>query len=112
MENLLLSTLDAAKVLSVSKSWLDHSRLDGSGPPHVRLGGRCFYRAQDLRDFVNARVLSVAKPRPADYAGGKGRGKRDHLMDHDVLKPQNTAPKNAKSKPGIDRSLAEKASVS
>jgi predicted DNA-binding transcriptional regulator AlpA len=36
----ILRTPDAAEYLGLSSSTLEKKRLDGSGPPFVRLGGR------------------------------------------------------------------------
>ena len=57
--SLLLNERQAAKFLGVSLSYLRKSRSEGSpgnrtpAPPFVRVGGRCLYRADDLRDWVD-----------------------------------------------------------
>ena len=42
---------DAAKYLGVSLSWLDKSRLKGTGPKFIRIGTRILYEFSDLDEF-------------------------------------------------------------
>jgi hypothetical protein len=50
--NRKLSVLEAAAHLNVSKSWLDKRRLDGLGPPYIKIGRRVCYDLADLELFV------------------------------------------------------------
>jgi predicted DNA-binding transcriptional regulator AlpA len=47
-----LPVRDAARFLSVSKSWLDKKRLDGGGPPYLKLGRRVVYDLDDLERWA------------------------------------------------------------
>jgi hypothetical protein len=47
-----LSVHEAAAHLGVSKSFLDKSRLDGSGPPYLKFGRRVVYDVADLELFA------------------------------------------------------------
>lgn len=53
-----LSTHDAAEYLGVSHRTLQSWRTKGQGPAYVKFSRNgVLYRAQDLRDFVDARVV-------------------------------------------------------
>ncbi|OOO25764.1 hypothetical protein BTE54_23760 [Agrobacterium sp. YIC 4121] len=43
-----MTTSDAAKYLGKSKSWLDKTRLNGSGPVYHKIGGNVRYMVADL----------------------------------------------------------------
>jgi hypothetical protein len=47
-----LSVREAAAHLNVSKSWLDKRRLDGNGPPYLKMGRRVAYDIADLELFA------------------------------------------------------------
>jgi predicted DNA-binding transcriptional regulator AlpA len=47
-----LSVREAAAYLNVSKSWLDKSRLDGTGPRYIKIGRRVCYDLADLELFA------------------------------------------------------------
>jgi predicted DNA-binding transcriptional regulator AlpA len=47
-----LSVREAAAHLNVSKSWLDKRRLDGNGPPYLKMGRRVAYDLADLELFA------------------------------------------------------------
>jgi excisionase family DNA binding protein len=54
-----LTTIEAAKYLKVSKSFLDKLRVYGGGPLFVRLGPRkILYRQGDLDAWMAARVFN------------------------------------------------------
>lgn len=44
----MLSVIETAWYLSLSKSWLDKKRLSGGGPPYLKLGRRVVYDVADL----------------------------------------------------------------
>jgi predicted DNA-binding transcriptional regulator AlpA len=48
----LLSTVEAAELLGMNRSWLDHARIDGRGPRYIRIGRIVKYRPRDLHDFI------------------------------------------------------------
>ena len=43
---------DAAAYLGVSLSWLDKSRMTGTGPSYIAIGGRVVYDIADLDGFL------------------------------------------------------------
>ncbi len=49
---------EAAALLAVSPRTLADWRLDGKGPPYVKLHGAIRYRLDDLEAFVSARVIA------------------------------------------------------
>lgn len=51
MENRTLNTVEAARFLGVSKSWMNKARCAGDGPPFIRLGGRVGYIPADLEKW-------------------------------------------------------------
>jgi predicted DNA-binding transcriptional regulator AlpA len=54
----LLSVKETAAFLRVSKSWLDKSRLAGTGPRHVKIGASVRYDLDDLHSYIAARKRS------------------------------------------------------
>ena len=57
-ENQLLSTPDAAKLLGLSASYLNQSRLRGDGPAYVKISPTCVrYRRADLDTWVAGRTV-------------------------------------------------------
>jgi len=47
-----MSVVQAAAYLGVSKSWLDKKRLDGAGPPYLKLGRRVVYDLGELEAWA------------------------------------------------------------
>ena len=47
---------DAAKILSVSTSWLAKARLSGIGPRYVKIGRSVRYPETSLREFIKGRM--------------------------------------------------------
>lgn len=43
-----LNNLEAATYLGMSASWLNKTRLDGTGPIYLKTGGRVQYDTRDL----------------------------------------------------------------
>ncbi|MGC9964821.1 MAG: helix-turn-helix domain-containing protein [Syntrophobacteraceae bacterium] len=70
---LLLTTKQASELLSISPSWLEHARLRGEGPQHVKVGGKVLYRPTALEAWVS-RLEEDQAPVPH-----RGR-KRKHLV--------------------------------
>lgn len=57
-ESQLLTTPDAAKLLGVSASYLNQSRLRGDGPAYVKISPTCVrYRRADLDAWVASRTV-------------------------------------------------------
>ena len=58
--NRVLKVREAASFIASTKSWLDKSRLNGAGPPFVRIGtgvgARVGYRLCDLQNWLATRV--------------------------------------------------------
>jgi predicted DNA-binding transcriptional regulator AlpA len=54
----LLHPKDAARILSLSDSWLAKSRLTGTGPRFVKLGRAVRYPESSLREFIKSRMKS------------------------------------------------------
>lgn len=56
---LLLTTEEAAEVLSVSAQFLRKHRMTGNGPPFVSVSRRCVrYRREDLDAWIAERLHS------------------------------------------------------
>ena len=65
----LLTTKQAAEALNLSPRSLEKWRLDGCGPPFVKLGGSVRYRSVDLGAWVQERVRrSTSDPGPGQEA--------------------------------------------
>ena len=59
MNRNLLTTKQAANILSVSSAFLERDRWAGAKVPFVRVGSRSIrYRHEDLNNFINSRVHS------------------------------------------------------
>jgi predicted DNA-binding transcriptional regulator AlpA len=52
----LLHPTEVAKMLSVSLSWLAKARLNGSGPPFVKVGRAVRYLRSAVLDWIRART--------------------------------------------------------
>ena len=66
----LLDTQQTSSALRVSKSTLERMRLDGSGPPFIKLGAgkkraRVVYRRSDIEAWLKAQSFSAT----SQYAG-------------------------------------------
>ncbi len=60
-----LTTPEAAEYLNVSASWLNKSRMDGSGPPYSTFGKSVRYCIDDLADWAKSnRIASAPMTRP------------------------------------------------
>ena len=59
----LLPPRDAARLLSLSDSWLAKARMRGDGPPFLKLGRSVRYRESALVRWANSRVRwSTSQP--------------------------------------------------
>lgn len=57
----LLTITEAAELLRAPVATLRYWRHLGTGPRSFRLGRRVLYRADDLRDWINARCSQDAR---------------------------------------------------
>lgn len=63
MSNDLLTTTEAAKVLAVSKAFLERDRWAGAQIPFVRVGSRTVrYRRTDLEQYLAERRVGRTQP--------------------------------------------------
>lgn len=51
-----VDTRGAAKLVSLSESFLNKRRSSGDGPPYIQAGRRILYRPRDLRAWLASRV--------------------------------------------------------
>jgi predicted DNA-binding transcriptional regulator AlpA len=52
----LLTAREAANFLRVSESWLAKARMQGNGPPFVKIGRSIRYRQSDLLRWMRSRT--------------------------------------------------------
>jgi predicted DNA-binding transcriptional regulator AlpA len=52
----LLHPKEVAELLSVSTSWLAKARLNGSGPPFIKLGRAVRYLESAVRGYIRAQT--------------------------------------------------------
>jgi len=57
----LLKPREAAAIRRVTVNHLANERSRGEGPPIAKIGGRVFYPADQLRDFINSRITDPAR---------------------------------------------------
>jgi predicted DNA-binding transcriptional regulator AlpA len=70
----LLSVAQAADHLGMSRSWLDKSRMEGSGPRFRKFGRRVLYHITDLEDWTARRAYQSTSELSATR-GDKGGGR-------------------------------------
>jgi excisionase family DNA binding protein len=59
----LLTPVEAAKFLNISKSWLDKARMRGEGPAYIRIGRSVRYAKGTLIEWMKSRQrLSTSEP--------------------------------------------------
>jgi excisionase family DNA binding protein len=57
MQNQLICTKEAARLLGVSKAFLDRDRWAGARIPFIRVGSRAVrYRQEDLEAYIASKV--------------------------------------------------------
>lgn len=67
MERRLISEMEAAKYLGVSRPFLAKSRMDGQrknhtpGPPYIKLGRAVRYDIRDLDEWIELHRREVAR---------------------------------------------------
>ena len=61
----LLSQKELCEYIGKSQAWAERARLEGSGPPFLRLGRSIRYRASDVQDWIDAALRkSTSSPLP------------------------------------------------
>lgn len=55
----LLKVPATSKYIKKSKSWLDHGRIYGFGPPYIRIGGTVLYSRSDLDAYIAEKRVTV-----------------------------------------------------
>jgi predicted DNA-binding transcriptional regulator AlpA len=72
MNDAMLATPEAAKLLGVSPSYLNQSRLRGDGPAFVKISPTCVrYRRTDLESWVASRTVRSTAEAGRMLAGSK-----------------------------------------
>jgi len=59
MANHLLTTIEAAEYLTMSKPTLERWRLTGEGPKFVKMGDAVRYRPADLDAFITGNIVQT-----------------------------------------------------
>ena len=62
--NIKLNVDSAASMLNVSKSWLNKARLEGNGPPFLKIGRRVLYDPQDVIIWLETRKFNSTSSYP------------------------------------------------
>lgn len=52
----LLTQQDLCTYLGKSGAWAERARLEGNGPPFVKIGRSVRYRAVDVEDWIQSRM--------------------------------------------------------
>ena len=63
-QNTNLTVGDTAEMLNVSQSWLNKSRLEGNGPPFLKIGRRVLYHLQDVISWLETRKFNSTSAYP------------------------------------------------
>lgn len=58
MNSDILTTLEAASYLRLSKATLERFRLTGGGPLYAKLGGAVRYRRAELDKWIESRLVA------------------------------------------------------
>lgn len=66
-----LNTIQAAAYISMSVSWLSKTRLDGTGPAYLKIGGAVRYLPSDL----DAWLESTRRTAVYDFANDTARAR-------------------------------------
>ena len=57
----ILSEADLAAMLGMKESSLANWRSDREGPDYAKLGRFCFYRAEDVKEWIDSQVVVIAR---------------------------------------------------
>jgi hypothetical protein len=60
-DHLLRPTKAAAIKLNISEATLNTWRSRGRGPKYVKIGGKVFYRDEDLDEFISQNVIDPTR---------------------------------------------------
>lgn len=66
-----LTTAEAAAYIDKSASWLNKTRMNGSGPVYLKIGGAVRYLRTDLDHWLNGTRRTAVY----DFANGEKDGK-------------------------------------
>lgn len=67
----LFETERAAPYIKHATSTLHRWRVEGSGPPYIKLGRKVFYRRADLDAFLDSHVVTSTSEAEARLGGAK-----------------------------------------
>src|SRR4051794_34596812 len=56
-QQLLLTIQNVSTLLNVSRSTLERKRIDGTGPPYIRIGQRVLYPEKQFMDWVESNLV-------------------------------------------------------
>jgi hypothetical protein len=51
----------AAKIRNTTTGHLANERSKGEGPPYAKIGGRVFYPAEQLREYITSRIVDPTR---------------------------------------------------
>lgn len=66
----LLTQEELCSYLGKSKAWAERARLEGNGPPYVKLGRTPRYRLSELEDWIDSNSRKSTSS-PANMQGGR-----------------------------------------
>lgn len=67
-----LNTIDASAYLGMSPSWLNKTRLNGTGPVYMKTGGRVQYETCDLDAWLHGSRRTAVYDHANDNARARG----------------------------------------
>jgi excisionase family DNA binding protein len=67
----MLDRQPAADYLGLSVPTLDRKRVNGDGPPYVKIGSRVRYRRADLDAWLSQRIVTSTSEAEARLGGSK-----------------------------------------
>ena len=67
-ETPLLTTVEAAAFVRLSRRTLEDYRTKGTGPTYRRLGKKIYYRSEDLNAWIDDRAFTSTSEYPAAQA--------------------------------------------
>lgn len=67
----MLDRQPTADYLGLSVPTLDRKRVNGDGPPYVKIGSRVRYRRADLDAWLTKRIVTSTSEAEARLGGGK-----------------------------------------
>lgn len=67
------TTREAAKKLGVSESWLNKSRMNGTGPRYIKIGGKVNYPDEYIEEHKRANTRTAVYDFANDNRRAEGR---------------------------------------